>query len=310
MRTHRVQSSVESSVSLHVEEVGSGPSLLFIHEFAGDHRSWEPQVRHFSRRFRCVTYAARGYPPSAVPDELSSYSQELAVQDAFDVITQLELAPTHVVGLSMGGFCALHLAREYPEMVQSAAIGGVGYGAAYKAREAFRRECEVIARAFEDEGSAQVAIRYAVGPARVQFQNKDPRGHAEFQAMLAGHSSVGSALTMRGFQKERPSLFDFESELAGLSVPLLIMVGDEDGGAVDTSLALKRLIPSSGLVVFPRSGHTLNLEEPSLFNTTLETFVFDVISGGWRPRDPRSLSSSTTGMDERSNSPRHSEATA
>jgi pimeloyl-ACP methyl ester carboxylesterase len=149
MRRHRVESSVESGVFLHVEDTGSGPSLLFIHEFAGDHRSWEPQVRHFSRRFRCVTYAARGYPPSDVPENLSSYSQELAVQDARDVIIQLDLAPTHVVGLSMGGFCALHLARESPDLVRSAAIAGVGYGAATGVREAFRRECVVIARAFE-----------------------------------------------------------------------------------------------------------------------------------------------------------------
>jgi pimeloyl-ACP methyl ester carboxylesterase len=144
----------------------------------------------------------------------------------------------------------------------------------------------------------------------VQYQNKDPRGHAQFETMLAGHSSAGSALTMRGFQKERPSLFDFERDLAGLSLPLLIMVGDEDDGAVETSVALKRLIPSSGLAVFPRSGHTLNLEEPSLFNATLESFLFDVITGAWRERDPRSLSSSTTGMDDRSASPRGSEATA
>lgn len=310
MRSHRVQSSVESDVSLHVEDTGAGPPILFIHEFAGDHRSWEPQVRHFSRRFRCVTYAARGYPPSDVPEDLASYSQDLAVQDARDVIIQLGLAPTHVVGLSMGGFCALHLARESPDLVRSAAIAGVGYGAAYEVREAFRSECELIARAFDEEGSAQVATRYAVGPARVQYQNKDPRGHAEFQTMLAGHSSSGSALTMRGFQKERPSLFDFERDLAGLTVPLLIMVGDEDDGAVDTSVALKRLMPSSGLAVLPKSGHTLNLEEQSLFNSTLESFLFDVINGAWRERDPRSLSSSTTGMDDRSASAGGSEATA
>lgn len=294
--THRVRSSRDEA-SLHVEETGTGNPLLFIHEFAGDHRSWEPQVRHFSRRFRCVTYSARGYPPSSVPTDPGSYSQQAAVDDCRDVIAALDLAPVHLVGLSMGGFCALHVARQYPGLVASAVIGGVGYGTAAGSREAFQRECEAIARAFETEGSAPVAARYARGPARVQFLNKDPRGHAEFEQMLAGHSEVGSALTMRGFQKQRPPLFDFSDELADLAVPLLVMVGDEDDGAIDASVALKRLIPSAGLAVFPRSGHTLNLEEPALFNSMLESFLADVMTGAWRERDPRARSDSTTGMD-------------
>ncbi|HSJ35939.1 MAG TPA: alpha/beta hydrolase [Acidimicrobiia bacterium] len=296
MRAHRVESSADAGVSLHVEETGTGPALLFIHEFAGDHRSWSPQVRHFARLFRCITYSARGYPPSSVPDDPSLYSQQHAVQDALDVLDSLDIETAHVVGLSMGGFCALHLALQSPSRVKSAVIAGVGYGAAYDHREAFREECELIARAFEEEGSAAVAVRYAVGPARVQFQNKDPLGHAEFAEMLAEHSRVGSAMTMRGFQKERPSLLDFSDQLSRLSVPLLILVGDEDEGAVDASVALKRMVPSSGLMVFPRSGHTLNLEEPALFNTTVESFLASVITGSWGVRDPRSKSASTTGM--------------
>ena len=298
MPVHLVESSADADVSLYVEETGTGPNLLFIHEFAGDHRSWNPQVRHFARRFRCITYSARGYPPSSVASDPALYSQQHAVQDALDVLDGLNAESAHVVGLSMGGFCALHLALQVPERVNSAVIAGVGYGAAYDKREAFREECELIAQAFEVEGSAAVAHRYALGPARVQFQNKDPLGHAEFAAMLSGHSDVGSAMTMRGFQKERPSLFDFSEQLSRLLVPLLILVGDEDEGAIDTSIALKRMIPSSGLMIFPRSGHTLNLEEPALFNSTVESFLTTVLAGSWANRDPRSLSASTTGYAE------------
>lgn len=296
MAQHLVTSSVDEDVTLYVEEAGSGPPLLFIHEFAGDHRSWEGQVRHFSDRFRCITYAARGYVPSSVPERLDAYSQQHAVQDALDVLQELEADKTHVVGLSMGGFCALHMALQAPQRVRSAAIGGVGYGASPDKRESFRKECEAIAKAFEEEGAASVAERYAVGPARVQFQNKDARGHSEFTSALAGHSSQGSALTMRGFQKERPSLYDYVADLSRMAIPLLVMVGDEDEGAIEPSVALKRIVPTAGLVVFPRTGHTLNLEEPALFNSTLETFLTQVVGGWWGPRDPRSLSASTTGM--------------
>jgi len=293
--THRV--AAPDGTYLHAESTGEGAAVLFIHEFAGDHRSWEPQVRSLARRYRCIVYGARGYPPSDVLYDPDAYSQEHAVTDALAVLDGLSIDRAHLVGLSMGGFCALHLALRYPERVLSVAIGGVGYGALAERREAFREECEVIARAFEEEGSEPVAERYAVGPARVQFQNKDPRGHAEFARMLAEHSNVGAALTMRGFQKERPSLYDFVAELSALDVPALIMVGDEDEGAIEPSLMLKRTIPRSGLSVFPRSGHTLNLEEPELFNRTLRDFLTAVGDAAWGRRDARSLRESTTGME-------------
>src|SRR5690348_18325945 len=80
------QVSTDDGVRLYVEETGAGLPVLFLHEFAGDHRSWEPQVRALSRRYRCVTYSARGYPPSDVPDDPGAYSQARAVADAIAVL--------------------------------------------------------------------------------------------------------------------------------------------------------------------------------------------------------------------------------
>ena len=293
---HRVVT--DDGVDLHVETTGDGIPILFIHEFAGDHRSWEPQVRSFSRRHLCITYAARGYPPSDVPGDAGAYSQELAVSDAIAVLDALGVEEVHVVGLSMGGFCALHLALNHADRVLSATIGGVGYGARPETRVAFQLECEAIALAFETEGASEVAKRYALGPARVQFQNKDPRGHAEFARMLGEHSDVGSAGTMRGVQKGRPSLYDFVDEMAAMEIPALIMTGDEDEGSIEVSVMMKRRIPTAGLFVFPKTGHTLNLEEPELYNSALAGFISAVDAGAWGPRDPRSLRPSTTGMGD------------
>lgn len=292
------QVRTDDGVRLHAEVSGDGIPLLFVHEFAGDHRSWEPQVRHFSRNYWCITYAARGYPPSDVPDDPARYSQDRAVADALAVLDGVGAERAHVVGLSMGGFVSLHLALRHPDRVRSAVVAGVGYGAPPERREAFQAECEVIARAFEEEGSERVAARYAVGPARVQFQGKDVRGHDEFRRHLAEHSAVGAAHTMRGFQKARPSLYDFRDELAAMTVPVLLMTGDEDEGCLEPDLMLKRTIPSAALVVLPRTGHTVNLEEPALFNQLVQAFVTTVDAGAWRCRDPRSLATSTTGMDD------------
>jgi pimeloyl-ACP methyl ester carboxylesterase len=286
----------DDGVTLHVEETGEGEPLLFIHEFAGDHRSWEPQVRFFSGSFRCITYAARGYPPSDVPTDPAAYSQTRAVADAVAVLDGLSIVRTHVVGLSMGGFTALHLAMAHADRVSSAVVAGVGYGAEPDRADAFRAESMLTGAAFAAEGAAKVAERYALGPARVQFQNKNPRGWAEFAAALAAHSSLGSALTMRGVQAARPSLYALTDELARVRTPVLVLVGDEDEGCLEPAMMLKRTIPAAGLVVLPNTGHTANLEEPDVFNHAVDRFLAAVARGAWRPRDPRSLSASTMGL--------------
>jgi len=292
------QVSTDDGVTLYVEESGDGSPVLFLHEFAGDHRSWEPQVRALSRRYRCIAYAARGYPPSDVPEDPAAYSQVRAVDDAIAVLDALGVERAHVVGLSMGGFATLHFGLRHPDRARSLVVAACGYGAQPERQEAFRRESNLIADAFGAEGAAAVATRYAVGPARVQFQNKDPRGWAEFAAQLAEHSSLGSELTMRGVQAARPSLYDLTDELRALTVPTLVIAGDEDEGCLEPSLMLKRTIPTAGLALLPRTGHTCNLEEPELFDRLLERFFADVENGAWGARDPRSLATSTTGMDE------------
>ena len=283
-------------VDLHYEESGSGFPVLFIHEFAGDYRSWAPQVGRFARSYRCITYNARGYPPSAVPRDPSAYSQTAAVDDATAVLDAAGADVAHVVGLSMGGFAALHLVLRHPERVRAAVVAGVGYGSQPEKRTQFRKESHAIAAAFESQGSARVADGYAVGPARVQLQTKNPSAWREFADALARHDPTGAALTMRGVQAERPSLYELKDELRSVRTPALIIAGDEDEGSLEPSIMLKRVMVTSGLVILPRTGHTANLEEPEIFNDVVGRFLTAVDHGEWRERDPRAVSDSITGM--------------
>jgi len=276
-------------VKLYFEEAGSGTPIVFVHEFGGDHRSWEPQMRHFARRHRCITYAARGYPPSDVPTEVAAYSQRIAATDILAVMDGAGVDRAHVVGLSMGGFAVLHLGLIAPERALSLTVAGAGYGAE-KQHEAYFRDVSLeVARQFEAQGSHQFAKTYALGASRVQFQNKDPRGWAEFAQQLGEHDAVGSANTMRGVQATRPSLYDLEASLAALAVPTLVIVGDEDDHCLQPGLFLKRTIPACGLLVLPKVGHTLNLEVPERFNSFLGEFVATVEAGRWLPRDARAV---------------------
>ena len=292
------RASAKDGTQLYYEETGSGTPVIFIHEFAGDHRAWEAQVRFFGRYFRCVTFAARGFPPSEVPEDGARYSQAHARDDIIAVLDHLKIDRAHVVGLSMGGFAALHVGITYPRRARSLVIAGCGYGAEPEKKEKFQAECEAAAASFEaDWGTA--AKKYALGPTRVQLQNKDPRGWQEFASQLAEHSPRGQALTMRGVQMKRPSLYELTEGMRKIDVPTLIVTGDEDDPCLEPGLLMKRNIATAGLVVIPWSGHTINLEEPDAFNRALFDFFLRVDEGRAGKRDPRSMASGMLGFTKK-----------
>jgi pimeloyl-ACP methyl ester carboxylesterase len=281
-----------NGVHLFYEEVGQGRPLVFVHEFAGDHRSWAPQVRALARRYRTIAFNARGYPPSDVPDDPSAYSQDQAVEDIRGLLDALGIARAHICGLSMGGYATLLFGLAHPGRALSLTVAGCGYGSHPADRARFHQDVEAVARRFEAEGMAAVAEFYTRGPTRVQFIEKDPKGWQEFHDHFVASSARGHALTMRGVQLARPSLFDLGDRLAALEVPVLIVTGDEDDPCLEVGLFLKRQIPAAGLLMLPKAGHTINLEEPEAFNRALLDFLTAAEAGRWTRRNPESLTGS------------------
>ena len=284
--------AMNDGTRLYYESTGSGFPLLFSHEFAGDYRSWEPQVRYFARRYRVIAYNARGYPPSDVPADVGAYSQARAMDDIAQLLEALQVPQAHVVGLSMGGYATLHFGLNYPQMARSLVVAGCGYGSVAGDRQKFQQDTAQVAQRIERDGMPAMAAVYAQGPTRVQFEDKDPRGWQEFADQLAEHSATGAALTMRGVQGQRPSVHELENQMRQLQVPTLVVTGDEDEPCLEPALFMKRAIPTAGLVVVPKTGHTLNLEEPEAFNRIVSDFLTAVESGRWQTRNPASLSSS------------------
>lgn len=274
-------------VELHVEDTGTGDPIVFVHEFAGDHRSWEPQVRYFSRRYRCVTYAARGYLPSDVPGDPAMYAQERVADDIADVMDGLDIDKAHVVGLSMGGFATLHFGLRHADRALSLVAAGAGAGAEPDYHAQFKREAIETADFIDRKGMAAFAEVYSKAATRQTLKAADPRGFAEFVEQLAQHSAKGSANTMRGYQATRPSLYDLEARFRAMDVPTLLVVGDEDDHCLKPGFFLKRTIPACGLAVFPKTGHAVNLEQPALFNAFVADFLAQVEHGRWPARDPK-----------------------
>lgn len=275
--------TTDDDVKLYFEEAGAGDPILFVHEFGGHHLSWEQQMRYFSRRYRCITYAARGWPPSDVPSSASSYSQERAADDAAAMLHGLGIAKAHIVGLSMGATAAIEFGIRHPGMALSltAAAAGTGGATDPEAKRRFTEECIAIAARIERDGLPAVAEVYCQGPARTQLRDKDPRGWAEFKQQFAQGSAKGHALTMIGVQSRRLPLFERKAELAAIQVPLLVIAGDEDDSTLDLALFLKRTVPRCGLLMLPKTGHGINLEEPAAFNSAVENFIHAVERGRW-----------------------------
>ncbi len=276
-------------VRLYYEETGQGTPILFVHEFMGEYRSWEAQLRHFSRRYRCIAFNARGYPPSDVPERIEDYSFEHQRAGILAMLDGLAIDRAHIVGLSMGAFATFYFGMQWPERALSLTLAGIGSGSLPETRAAFRRESEAVADKLVADGWEKNAAQRTESPTRVQLENKDPRGFALFVDLIKRHSAKGSALTLKGYQALRPSLGDFTRQMAKCRVPTLIISGDEDEPCLDASLLLKRHMPSAGLAFMPQTGHACNLEEPALFNALCENFFHQVESGRYRMRDPRAI---------------------
>jgi len=268
-----------NGVDLYYEETGQGTPLVWSHEFGGDCRSWEPQTRYFARRYRVVTYNHRGYPPSSVPKAAADYSQGHLVEDLHQLVRHLGLGPVHLAGCSMGANMARDFALAHPELTRSLIMVGAGAGSVN--RDDFLKAQAATAAALERDGIGALVDNLDKAPTRGSFKEKDPRGFAEFLRYASEHDAQACAHLAREVMSRRQTVFEVEIGLRALRVPTLIMVGDQDGPCVEPSLAMRNFIPHAGLTIFPACGHTLNIEEPALFNLHVAEFLAAVDAGRW-----------------------------
>lgn len=260
-------------VKLFVQSTGAGIPIVFVHEFAGDYRNYDDQVRFFGPNFRCVTFNARGYPPSEVPTDVEQYGQAFAVEDIASVMRWAGVENAHIVGVSMGGYATLNFGLTYPERARSLTLVGAGHGSDPARREQFLRDSAELAERLVTMGMEQGIEHYANSTIRRRFKEKNPRGFEQFNRQFAEHSALGSSLTTRGYQMRRQTIYELEAKLRELRVPTLIVTGDDDEPCIEPALFMKRTIPDARLWIVPRTTHAVNLEEPEAFNRVVFDFI-------------------------------------
>lgn len=259
------QITASDGIKLYAESHGDGVPIVFVHELAGSCRSFDPQVAAWKDRWRCIAFNARGYPPSAVPEKLASYSQDMAAADIGAVLDGLGLGSAHLVGVSMGSASTLQFALKHPDRARSITLTSIGSGSDLKPGE-FAANMEELAKLTLEKGMRALAESYGASPTRYRLKDKNPPEFRNFIEQLAAGSPLGITNTMRGVQQRRPPLYDHKERIAALNLPALIVLGAEDEPCVKPSHFLKDTLPGARLEVLKKTGHAVNLEEPALYN--------------------------------------------
>ena len=268
-----------NGVNLFYEVTGTGDPLVLLHESCSSFRGWDPQVKFFSRHYQVITYNARGYPPSDVPTDGTAYSQEIVVEDLYQLLRALGISEAYVAGLSMGGMTALRFAMAHPEMARGLILASAGGGATN--RQQFEEGIGRLVSEFESGEFGNEADTFMHGPSRFRLQNKSPKAWQETWSDFLNHSPEGLAHTFRSIVVARTPATQLVAEMEQLAMPTLIIVGDEDSSCIEPGLLIRKHIPNSGLAMFPQSGHVVNVEEPELFNRIVLDFLTSVEKGHW-----------------------------
>lgn len=259
-------------VSIYFEETGAGTPIVFVHEFGGDYRSWHLQVRELRHSFRCITFSARGFRPSSVPENRGEYGQLQSTSDLRALLDHLELDDANIVGTSMGSFTSIDFALQNPDRITSLTLVGNSSGPRNEQeRNRYRQDwvCQE-ARLREERGGEGAVAVLEEDPAYQSFQKNDPKNWARYAMNLQSQSAEGAVHVLLTVHWNRRSLFEDRARLQAFNKPVLLVTGDEDYYLVgDTNAFLKDTLPNAVWHKFPATGHLVNIERATEFNRLL-----------------------------------------
>ena len=256
--------TTDDGVRLYTETTGEGEDVVFVHEFAGDCTSWEPQVRHFARRYRCTTYNARGWPPSDVPPDVAAYSQQRAVADLVAVMDALGIAKAHVVGNSMGGALAIDFALAHPERVASIVVEASGPNGFPVADDRAKYQSDLAAITSAFQGGAATWKQQPM----VVVAHADPRVAPLLHRMIDDNARI---FAMQYWPDDDKSAV---GRLGELRVPALFVVGDRDIALVRDAAAFAAAhIAGARIETIRGTDHLAHMEEPAAFAALVRPFI-------------------------------------
>ena len=259
--------------AIHYEVTGRGPALLFAHGLGGNHMSWWQQVAHFAPRYRCVTFAHRGFAPSSViaggPNPVD-YADDLAA-----LIEHLELPDIRIVAQSMGGWSAVEYALRRTGKVKALVLAATtGTIDPKRMREPERARLEGWTRD-SAEARADLVKRGIHVAAGARMAAEQPALHLLYRHIddMNAHLDKEAIRARLGAGRTRAP-----EELAGAGCPILFISGDEDivipPFAAD---AIAAVVPGAGVAHIADAGHSGYFERAAIFNRLIEEFLAAIV---------------------------------
>jgi len=252
-----------NGTDLHYVDAGAGPSaVLLLHAFPLHSGMWSRQVEALSKRHRVIAPDYRGLGRGGVPPQASTMA--LLAEDVRALLAHLRVERVAVAGLSMGGYLAFEVWRQAPGLVRGLALCDTKAGADTAEGAAGR---ETFARTALDLGLGWVADQMTPKLLRPQ---PDPAAVKEVRRLIADGTPAGVAAAQRGMAV-RP---DSVATLATVTVPTVVIVGEEDGlTPPPESEKMAAAIRGAKLVRIPGAGHLPCIENPGPFTAALEAFL-------------------------------------
>ncbi len=255
-------------VRLHYVDAGSGePALVLLHAFPLHAGMWEPQVAHLSRQRRVVTPDLLGFGQSDAPESMYRYTMLGSADLLAGLLDHLGLDRAVVAGLSMGGYVAFAFLRQYPERVAGLILADTR--AAADTAEAFERRTDQqdqVARV----GTAALVETLLEGLLCEHTRTSRLELVERVRRLMAANPPAGFIGALEAMKHRA----DATEELAGIAVPTLVLVGDDDAlSPPEVAKAMQERIPGSELVVLPGAGHLSSLEAADEFNAAVADFL-------------------------------------
>jgi pimeloyl-ACP methyl ester carboxylesterase len=250
---------------LHVEEQGSGDTLLLHQGLGQGSWAWRYQVPVLAQRFRTIAFDTRGTGRSRVPNE--PYGIDDLAEDAAEI---LDGRAAHVAGFSMGGYVALTLALTHPELVRSLVLAGTGAGGPGRVpRPAHVREVFDAALDLPPEEQRRTTLPYTFSPG---WTVANPE---RFEEILA--ASLEHPTPRKTIEAHVAACYGFYArglEVERIDVPALVVHGDEDLIVpVENGRALAHRLPDARYIELAGRGHNAMLEDPETFNSAVLGFL-------------------------------------
>lgn len=252
---------------LHYLQRGAGePALVLLHAFPLSAGMWEPQLEALASQALVVAPDLLGFGGSDAPDDPEAYSVDGWADSVAQLLDHLDLGPVVLGGLSMGGYAAFSFVRRHRHRLAGLVLADTKPGP--DTPEVVRRRT-AQQHQVATEGTAGLIETLLVGLLSEHTHRHRPEVVNTARRLMDNPQTgfVGALDAM----KRRP---DSAPELAGVDVPTLVVVGDDDRlSPVDVAGAMQASIPGAELAVLPRAGHLSNLEAPEAFNQALGDFL-------------------------------------